>query len=75
MPKVEEFHASKATRDEMIAALAGLPADKAATIVQAIASLATEIQIYTRRQAMEQLRQEWSNNLRVMLGTLPVKVD
>lgn len=70
MPVVESFSASKGTRQEMITALDGLNEERQNLIIGAVASLCTEVQLHERKRAMEQFRQEWSENLRVMLGMM-----
>lgn len=68
MPKVSPFVLSEKTKAEVEAALAPLKQTEKKAVIDAMASMAAEVEIHVRKAAMEDLRQQWAETLRVMLA-------
>lgn len=70
MPKQEPFKMSDRTRDKIMAGLDGLEEVHRNLIINAMVDLCTEVEIHCRATVFEEIRQQWSGNLTIMLGML-----
>lgn len=64
---VAGFTMSTGTRAALHSAMEPLTVEQRSELLDAVAALSAEVQMYSEKVAMEKLRHQWSGSLRTML--------